>query len=58
MTTDSNAGAGAGTDNTGTSAPDTTGGQTQDPAAVGTANAPADPGTGQGGNQAGQPAGA
>ena len=58
--TDPNAGAGAGTDNTGTgtSAPDTTGGQTQDPAAVGTANAPADPGTGQEGNQAGQPAGA
>ena len=60
VTTDPNAGAGAGTDNTGTgtSAPDTTGGQTQDPAAVGTANAPADPGTGQEGNQAGQPAGA
>lgn len=60
VTTDPNAGAAAGTDNTGTgtSAPDTTGGQTQDPAAVGTANAPADPGTGQGGNQAGQPAGA
>lgn len=60
VTTDPNAGAGAGTDNTGTgtSAPDTTGGQTQDPAAVGTANAPADPGTGQEGNQAGQQAGA
>lgn len=60
VTADPNAGAGAGTDNTGTgtSAPDTTGGQTQDPAAVGTANAPADPGTGQEGNQAGQPAGA
>lgn len=60
VTTDPNAGAGAGTDNTGTgtAAPDTTGGQTQDPAAVGTANAPADPGTGQESNQAGQPAGA
>lgn len=60
VTTDPNAGAGAGTDNTGTgtSASDTTGGQTQDPAAVGTANAPADPGTGQEGNQAGQQAGA
>lgn len=61
VTTDPNAGAGTGTDTTGTgnAAPDTTGGQTQDPAAAGgTASAPADPGTGQEGNQAGQPAGA
>lgn len=61
VTTDPNAGAGTGTDTTGTgnAAPDTTGGQTQDPAAAGsTASAPADPGTGQEGNQDGQPAGA
>lgn len=61
VTTDPNAGAGTGTDTTGTgnATPDTTGGQTQDPAAAGgTASAPADPGTGQEGNQAGQPAGA
>ena len=61
VTTDPNAGAGTGTDTTGTgnAAPNTTGGQTQDPAAAGsTASAPADPGTGQEGNQAGQPAGA
>lgn len=61
VTTDPNAGAGTGTDTTGTgnAALDTTGGQTQDPAAAGgTASAPADPGTGQEGNQAGQPAGA
>lgn len=61
VTTDPNAGAGTGTDTTGTgnAAPDATGGQTQDPAAAGgTASAPADPGTGQEGNQAGQPAGA
>ena len=61
VTTDPNTGAGTGTDTTGTgnAAPDTTGGQTQDPAAAGsTASAPADPGTGQEGNQAGQPAGA
>ena len=61
VTTDPNTGAGTGTDTTGTgnAALDTTGGQTQDPAAAGgTASAPADPGTGQEGNQAGQPAGA
>lgn len=61
VTTDLNTGAGTGTDTTGTgnAALDTTGGQTQDPAAAGgTASAPADPGTGQEGNQAGQPAGA
>lgn len=61
VTTDPNAGAGTGTDTTGTgnATLDTTGGQTQDPAAAGgTASAPADPGTGQEGNQAGQPAGA
>ena len=61
VTTDPNTGAGMGTDTTGTgnAALDTTGGQTQDPAAAGgTASAPADPGTGQEGNQAGQPAGA
>ena len=61
VTTDPNAGAGTGTDTTGTgnAALDATGGQTQDPAAAGgTASAPADPGTGQEGNQAGQPAGA
>lgn len=61
VTMDPNAGAGTGTDTTGTgnATPDTTGGQTQDPAAAGgTASAPADPGTGQEGNQAGQPAGA
>lgn len=61
VTTDPNAGAGTGTDTTGTgnATPDTTGGQTQDPAAAGsTASAPAVPGTGQEGNQAGQPAGA
>ena len=61
VTTDPNAGAGTGTDTTGTgnAALDTTGGQTQDPAAAGgTASAPADPGTGQEGNQAGQPVGA
>lgn len=61
VTTDPNTGAGTGTDTTGTgnAAPDITGGQTQDPAAAGgTASAPADPGTGQEGNQAGQPAGA
>lgn len=61
VTTDPNTGAGTGTDTTGTgnAALDTTGGQTQDPAAAGgTASAPADPGTGQEGNQAGQPVGA
>lgn len=61
VTTDPNTGAGTGTDTTGTgnATPDTTGGQTQDPAAAGsTTSAPADPGTGQEGNQAGQPAGA
>ena len=61
VTTDPNTGAGTGTDTTGTgnAALDTTGGQTQDPAAAGsTTSAPADPGTGQEGNQAGQPAGA
>lgn len=61
VTTDLNTGAGTGTDTTGTgnAALDTTGGQTQDPAAAGgTASAPADPGTGQEGNQARQPAGA
>lgn len=61
VTTDPNTGAGTGTDTTGTgnAALDTTGGQTQDPAAAGgTASAPADSGTGQEGNQAGQPAGA